>query len=168
MLTRIREAIHGELIPKDVLEKRRLRKLEAASLPKCRICVPNGLECEGEITRHHFIPRWLMRELDNYVAYAARVRCTIPICVGRHRDLHFRDGSGGKSIVPYLTDAERAFGAKLLDELAEQHPKIFELISAGDETTYEGQLMADYRAGLFHRAELPTTVGMPEEVSNVG
>lgn len=150
VLTRLREVLHGESIPIEVIERRRHARELAALEPTCRICDAHGFECEGEITRHHFIPRWIMRELDNYVAYAARVRCTIPICIGRHRDLHFRDGKGGKSIIPYLTDAERAFGAKLLDELQEQHPKIFALISGGDETTYEGQLLKDYREGLFH------------------
>lgn len=152
VLTRIREALHGNLIPAQVLEERRVRRAAALAEPTCRICDLSGEQCEGEITRHHFIPRWIMRELENYVAYAARSRCTIPICIGRHRDLHFRDGEGGKSIIPYLNDAERRFGAKLLDELQEQHPKIFALISGGDETTYEGQLLSDYRKGLFHKA----------------
>lgn len=152
VITRLREVLHGNLVPDYVLEERRKRREAMASVPGCRICTAHGAECEGEITRHHFIPRWIMRELENYVAYAARSRCTIPICIGRHRDLHFRDGNGGKSIIPYITDAERAFGAKLLDELQEQHPKIFALISGGDETTYEGQLFKDYREGLFHKA----------------
>jgi hypothetical protein len=154
VLTRLRETLHGNLIPLAVLKERRKRQEAARQEPVCRICDAQGWDCEGEITRHHFIPRWIMRELENYVAYAARSRCTIPICIGRHRDLHFRDGEGGKSIVPCLTDDERAFGVKLLDELAEQHPKIFALISGGDETTYEGQLLKDYREGAFHRDTL--------------
>jgi len=152
LLFRLREKIHGNLIPAEVMERRRLRRIEAARQPECRICSPAGLECEGQITRHHFIPRWLMRELENYTAYAARVKCTIPICVGRHRDLHYRDGEqGGKSIVDCLTADEKAFGAKLLGELQEQHPKIFELLASGDETTYEGTLIRDFLAGRFHQ-----------------
>jgi hypothetical protein len=152
VITRLREALHGDLIPPEVMERRLARKAEAALQPQCRICTPTGEECEGEITRHHFIPRWIMRELDNYVAYAARSRCTIPICVGRHRDLHYRSDEAPKSIIPYLTDAERAFGAKLLDELREQHPKIFDLLAGGDQSTYEGQLVRDYLSGRFHAA----------------
>jgi len=151
IIARLREALHGELVPPEVMERRLLRKAEAARQPGCRICTPAGDECEGEITRHHFVPRWIMRELDNYVAYAARSRCTIPICVGRHRDLHYRNDDAPKSIIPYLTASERAFGVKLLDELREQHPRIFELISGGSEATYEGQLLRDYAQGEFHR-----------------
>ena len=68
-----------------------------------------------------------MLELENYQAYAARSICTIPICIGRHRDLHYRNDGTEKSIVQYLRDHERKFAQKLLDELREQHPKIFDL-----------------------------------------
>lgn len=142
----------GNTIPPHVLEARRARKAQQGSRPKCRICTAHGWECEGSITRHHFIPRWLMRELQNYDAYAARSICTIPICVGRHRDLHFRgEGSEGtdKSIVQYLTETERALAQRMLDDLHEQRPVIFDLIAGGNEKSYEWQLIRDYQAGLF-------------------
>lgn len=145
ILFRLRETLHGELIPHEILQRRRARKLEAQTQPQCRIC---GVT--GNSTRHHFIPRWLMKELDNYQSYAARSKCTIPACVGCHRDLHFRDGIGDKSIVQFLTADERLFAAKLLDELRIQHPKIFDLLATGDLTTYEGTMMRDYFAGNFH------------------
>ncbi len=145
ILFRLREILHGNLIPIEVVERRRARKLEAQSQPECRKC---GMT--GNSTRHHFIPRWIMKELESYQSYAARSKCTVPLCVGCHRDLHFRDGSGDKSILPYLRDHERHFAAKLLDELRAQHPKIHDLLASGDFTTYEGQLMHDYFAGSFH------------------
>lgn len=154
LIRRLRAALGEGVIPAEVLEKMRARKAEAALLPACRICGTNGWECEGSITRHHFIPRWMMLQLENYQAYAARSRCTIPVCLGRHRDLHARDDLAGKSIVPYLTDHERAFAQKMLEELEEQHPKVFKLIASGDETVYEGQLVRDYLAGEFtHQAD---------------
>lgn len=151
LITRLRKALGEGAVPAEVLEQMRRRKAESALLPKCRICGPEGWDCEGSITRHHFIPRWMMLQLENYQAYAARSRCTIPICLGRHRDLHARDDQAGKSIVQYLTDHERAFAQKMLEELEEQHPRIFKLIASGDETVYEGQLIRDYLASGFTR-----------------
>jgi hypothetical protein len=60
-----------------------------------------------------------MRELENYQAYSARSRCTIPLCVTCHRDLHSRNNTDDKSIWRYLTAEERAFAQKMLDELRE-------------------------------------------------
>lgn len=149
VLDRIREAINPDAIPAHILEARRERRAAAANESVCRICAITGDECEGVITRHHFIPRWLMLELENYVAYAARSKCTIPICLGRHRDLHSRTNGTPKSITQFLTVDERKFAQKMLDELKEQHPKIFELIVAGDADAYEAQLMLDYQRGMF-------------------
>lgn len=153
LIRRLRLALGEGVIPAEVLEQMRIRRAEAALQPKCRICGP--YECEGSITRHHFIPRWLMLQLENYQAYAPRRTCTIPICIGRHRDLHARDDKPGKSIVEFLTDQERAFAQKMLEELEEQHPQIFKLLASGDETVYEGQLIKDYLAGEFtHQRDL--------------
>ncbi len=151
LIKRLRMALGEGVIPPEILEQMRIRKAEAASQPSCRICDPFGLKCEGSITRHHFIPRWMMLQLENYQAYAPRRTCTIPICIGRHRDLHARDDRVGKSIVQYLTDDERAFAQRMLEELEEQHPGTFKLLASGDETTYEGQLIRDYFAGNFRR-----------------
>lgn len=150
---RLTEIFHGDVIPQEVLERRRAMKELAARQPVCRICSTLGWNCEGSITRHHFIPRWMMLLLENYQAYAARVKCTIPICVGRHRDLHIRsDEHTPKSIAQFLTDDERKFAQKMLDEFRDQHPAIFDLISGGDESTYEAQLLSDYRLGAFRKA----------------
>jgi hypothetical protein len=145
VLFRLREAIHGNVIPAEVLERRRQRKIDAQKQPECRMCAK-----VGNSTRHHFVPRWLMRELDNYLAYSARSRCTIPLCVECHRDLHSRNNTEDKSIWRYLNTDERLFAQKMLDELREQHPKVFDLIAGGDQTTYEGTLVGDYIAGRFH------------------
>lgn len=148
VIYRIREAIGGQIIPPEVIERKLKRKQEAQNRPECRKCGK-----KGDSTKHHFVPRWLMRELENYQAYSARSICTILLCVECHRDLHMRNGHGAedKSIVPYLDESERSLAQKMLDDLKDQHPKIFDLIAGGDQTTYEGQLLRDYHAGLFHR-----------------
>jgi hypothetical protein len=153
-LFRIRQVAHPELIPEHVLERRRERLRLSGKQPACRICATHGWECEGRITRHHFVPRWLMLMLENYQAYAARSACTIPICVGRHRDLHFRDDRIDRSIVPYLRDHERQFAQKLITELKEQIPEErWDLLTGGDEHSYEGALIKDYLSGNFSSAE---------------
>lgn len=149
VLNRIRDLISPDAVPSHVMEARRARRAAQAKESVCRICTVEGLECEGGITRHHFIPRWLMLELENYTAYAARSKCTIPVCLGRHRDLHSRTNGTPKSIGAYLTVDERKFAQKMMDELKEQHPHIFDLIVAGDEDYYESQLMLDYQKGVF-------------------
>lgn len=150
-------------VPPEILERRRERERIARMSPVCRICGLNEWQCEGRITRHHFVPRWLMLELDNYQAYAGRNLCTIPICVGRHRDLHMRDPLD-KSIVPYLRTDERKFAHKMLSELEEQHPKIFQLLLDGDHYAYEHQLVRDFRQGLFLKDENVYTLDEYQEV----
>jgi len=154
ILDRLRAVLHQGSIPDDVLERMQRAREEAATQPTCRICDAFDWTCEGRITRHHFIPRWMMLNLDNYQAYAARTKCTVPICVGRHRDLHLRgDEETPKSIAQFLTDDERAFAQKMLDELRDQHPAIFNLIAGGDGGTYEYQLITDYFHGRFRSAK---------------
>ena len=154
VLKRLHE--HDGLIPEHVLERRRIRMADMADAPTCRWCEVHGSQCEGSITRHHYVPRWLMLLLDNYPAYAPRTICTIPVCLGRHRDLHLRDGTP-KSIVECLDGRERVFAQKLIDELREQHPAVFELLAGGSGDSYEGQLIADYLAGEFRRASMAET-----------
>lgn len=150
---RLRKALGEGVIPPEVLERRRLAKELASQQPACRICLSFDWECDGSITRHHFVPRWMMLELENYNAYAARRLCTIPVCVGRHRDLHMRgDADTPKSIAQFLDGDERAFAQKLLDEFKEQHPATFDLIAGGDENTYEYVLIRDYQLGRFREA----------------
>jgi hypothetical protein len=150
VILRLREALDGPVVPPEVLERKRQRKIAAQKQPECRICGE-----VGKSTRHHFIPRWLMRELENYHAYSTRSICTIPLCVECHRDIHMRDGELGKSMVPYLSDQERALAQRMLDDLKEQRPRLFELIAGGSDRVYEGQLLHDYHAGLFRVASLP-------------
>jgi hypothetical protein len=143
----LHEALHGEVVPPEVLERKRQRKTAQRLRPPCRIC---GVE--GKSTKHHFIPRWIMRELENYQTYAPRSICTIPLCVDCHRDLHDRTTDvPGKSIVSYLKPREAALAQRILDDLKEQRPGIFDLIAAGNEYTYEYVLVKDYRAGEFTR-----------------
>jgi hypothetical protein len=153
------------MVPAEVLERRRLRQLEQKDAPACRWCALNDLECEGYSTKHHFVPRWLMLLLENYHAYSSRSLCTIPICLARHRDLHMRGGTP-KSIVACLNDRERAFAQKMLDELREQHPVIFDLMAQGDESSYEATLIRDYIAGSLRTAYVPSQgVSEPDEVA---
>ncbi len=153
-LFRLRQVATPGLIPEHVLERRRERERTHGLSPACRICSMNGWECEGRITRHHFIPRWLMLELENYQAYAARSICTIPICVSRHRDLHYRgENDPDKSIVPYLRDHERKFAQKLMDEIKDEHPRLFDLMASGTQDSYEGTMTRDYLEGRFASAE---------------
>lgn len=152
VLERLRIALGQSVVPPEVLERKRAAREAAKSEQKCRICSALGTECEGCITRHHFVPRWLMLKLDNYQAYAARRRCTIPICVGRHRDLHLDgDQDTPKSISQFMTYYERRFAQKMLDELYEQiGPNTREwLDTGGSGREYDIQLISDYHAGLF-------------------
>jgi hypothetical protein len=151
VLQRLREAINGNLIPQEVIDRRRAAKELASRHKDCRICTAAGEVCEGDITAHHFVPRWLMLQLENYTAYAARSKCTIPVCVGRHRDLHLRGDEAAKSIARFMTDDERAFAQKMLEELEEQRPAIMKLIRGGDANAYEAQLVSDFDHGEFRR-----------------
>lgn len=139
------------LVPPHVLENRRRAREEAAHGAPCRWCTHHGLKCEGRITKHHYVPRWLMLEMENYESYAPRRICTIPICLGRHRDLHMRGGNP-KSIVPYLNERERQFAQKMLEELRDQHSGLWALLEAGDSQAYEGQLIRDFLSGEFRRS----------------
>lgn len=150
VMNRLRERLDPGSIPAEVLERRRARR--ALSVEKdCRVCPLDGENCEGEITRHHFVPRWMMLELQNYTSYAQRSRCTIPICLGRHRDLHARSESP-KSLFRYMRQYEKLFAEKMLNELREERPRIYDLIAAGDFSHYETQLLNDHLRGEFRRA----------------
>lgn len=137
------------VIPAEIVERQRKRRENAQTQRICR-AHPGNEECEGRITRHHFVTKWLMLELDNYNAYSRRDKCTIPLCVGFHRDLHMRRSDTDKSIVEYLTDEDKYWANKMLNELEEQHPKIMKLLRKGDPAvSYEAQLIRDYDAGKF-------------------
>jgi hypothetical protein len=156
VMKRLAVALHGDIIPFEVLRRRQEAREEASRQPDCRICSVLGTECEGEITRHHFLPRWLMLKLDNYAAYAARSKCTIPICIGRHRDLHLPgDTDTPKSVAQFMTDDERKFCQKMIEQLLEEHPFVLKWLSGGDrDWAYEVQLLEDFNRGLFQTSRL--------------
>lgn len=168
LLYRLRLATDSSVIPSDIIERRRARLLQARREPVCRICSAHGYKCEGHMTRHHFIPRWLMKELDNYMSYALRSACTIPICIGRHRDLHYRNDGTPKSIVSYLVEHERQFAQKMLDELKEEHPKIYALLEQGEQDyAYESQLVLDHVRGEFcSTRDIPASQDFSSSLSN--
>lgn len=142
------------LIPHDIIEQKRARVLSTQRVLVCRKHGEDG-DCEGSITRHHFMPRWLMLELPEaiYSQYAPRTRCTFPACVGWHRELHLRDGNNEKSIASYLTDAEKDIADHLIESLKVERPNLFSLIAHGDENSYEYQLIHDWQEGKFARVE---------------
>src|SRR5208282_3567354 len=144
VLYRLNDA--SDLIPHEIIEQKRARVLSTQRVLICRYHGDDG-ECEGSVTRHHFVPRWLMLELPDYINYAPRSYCTIPACVGWHRFLHIRDGNSNKSIASYLTEAESDIADHLIESLKDVRPVLFDLIAHGDKTSYEWQLIHDYQEG---------------------
>lgn len=143
VMERLRKALGHKGAPPEIEARREAKRRERQSLPECRVC--KGI---GNSTRHHFVNKWLMKELSNYIAYSHRSKCTIPVCVECHRDLHSKDSSD-KSIVPYLNDREKNVAASLLEDLERERPRIFNLLNEGDPGVYECQLVHDYLNGLF-------------------
>jgi len=147
VLYRLNDA--SDLIPHEIIEQKRARALSTQRVLECRYHGEDG-ECEGAITRHHFVPRWLMLELPDYIDYAPRTYCTIPACVGWHRFLHLRTPDvKSKSIAPYLTDAEKGITHEMIATLRQERPKVYSLLAGGDRNSYEWQLIQDWRRGLF-------------------
>lgn len=144
--------LFSEKVPLDVVEQKR-KRAKIYVEPVCRVCPYYGWNCEGQITRHHFVPRWLMLELENYSRYSPRSFCTVPVCVGRHRDLHRRAGGyhlASKSVVPYLTESEKHLANHLVRSLKEERPHLYDLIAGGDQNSYEYTLLRDWQLGHFH------------------
>ncbi len=139
-------------VPTEIIARKRARRLEASEPVECAICTKRGWKCEGRITKHHFVPRWMMSELRDYLIYAPRSICTIPICAGRHRELHERTEGPSKSIVPYLGEEEKAMAAHLLECFKDERPIIYDLIANGDPHSYEFQLVQDRRRGGFENS----------------
>lgn len=158
VIRRLRDALGEGVIPPEILERQRARRAEMALEPACRKC-----EKTGQSTRHHFVNRWLMLLLENYSAYSARRLCTIPLCVECHRDLHHRRDDEDKSILDFLKPHEAAFAQKLLTELREQHPKIFDLLAGGTGNVYEARLIQDYLAGEFTKLAASGSVVFSDE-----
>lgn len=143
VLRRLREALGTTpVIPHDVLVRRQKWRKQRSEQPCCRMCSK-----VGDSTKHHFVNRWILKELDSYERlWADRKLNCIPLCIDCHRDLHERNDVP-ISIVPYLTDAEKEYAGRALTAFAEQRPKVFILVAKG--TAYESQLLRDWLAGEF-------------------
>jgi hypothetical protein len=144
VLTRLRDALGQNGIPIDVQERRRRWREHRRLQPACLKCGK-----EGDSTKHHFVNKWILRELADYGSkWADRSKNTIPLCVHCHRLIHQRDDSV-KSIVELLNDEQREFADAALTVLSEERPKLLILIARGDEGTYETRLVRDWIEGKF-------------------
>lgn len=144
VLRRLRDALGQGPIPEEILERQRVAREVRKSQPECRFC-----GTIGNSTRHHFVPRWLLKELDGYQSrWADRSVNCIPLCTECHKAFHQRD-EVDKSILPLLTRAERDFAERALAALAEERPKLLILIARGGSQVYENQLVRDWFDGKF-------------------
>jgi hypothetical protein len=147
VLKRLRAALGQDPIPQDVLERRQKWREQRQIQPCCRKCGK-----EGDSTKHHFVNKWILRELAHYTAkWADRSKNCIPLCIECHRDLHSRD-NGPVSITDYLNDDEMAFAEAALTALAEERPKLLILIGRGADSVYEARLVKDWMEGKFRVA----------------
>jgi len=139
----------SDLIPEAGL-RQKARREHPQEPPTCVICSVEGWECQGRMTRHHFVPKWMMLELKDYEEYAPRTQCTVWVCASAHRYLHLRYANGAsKSIAKYLQDHEKQLAHHLIAAFRDERPRIYALIAGGDRTSYEWQLVQDWRRGLF-------------------
>lgn len=144
VLARLRKALGHQPIPIDVLERRNRWRFERQTQPACRACGKIG-----DSTKHHFVNKWILRELANYTQkWADRSKNCIPLCIACHRDFHSRD-NGSQSIVHLLNDDERAFAESALSTLAEERPKLLILLARGSDNVYEARLAKDWLEGHF-------------------
>lgn len=144
VMIRLRQALGQYTVPQSVIDRRDRLRRERLAQPVCRICGK-----KGDSTKHHFVNKWMLRELDQYgQKWADRSKNCIPLCVHCHRLIHSRS-NGAHSIVEYLTDTEKQFAEKALTALSEQHPKIIILVARGDDSVYETCLVRDWILGRF-------------------
>lgn len=163
-LRRLREAL-GQIpeIPEAVRKRRDKFREQRRSAPPCRICGK-----EGDSTKHHFVNRWILRELESYERlWANRRENCIPVCIDCHRDLHDRNGTP-KSIAHLLTADEKAFANRAITALSEERPKLLILIGRGSSQVYEARLIKDWMEGKFDQdaeasqdARLPADLAVP-------
>jgi hypothetical protein len=147
VLRRLREALGQSPVPREVVERVRGWREERAHAPACRMCGKIG-----DSTKHHFINKWMLKELSNYAQrWSNRRENCIPLCIDCHAGIHMRDDRP-KSIVHLLTSEERAFAEAALSALAEEHPKIVILLARGDSGVYQTQLVRDWMDGRFREA----------------
>jgi hypothetical protein len=150
VVRRLRLALGQDPIPTDVLERRQKWREARQQQPQCRKCGK-----EGDSTKHHFVPKWILRELRDYASkWADRSKSCIPACIDCHRKLHLRE-DGRKSIAEFLSDKERDFAEAALSALAEERPKLLLLIARGDSAIYETQLVRDWISGRFAKDPAP-------------
>lgn len=146
VIKRLREELGQGAIPPEVEERRRVWRVQRLILPACRLCGK-----EGDSTKHHFVPKFILRELEQYAQkWADRRKCTFPACIHCHRGLHSRDESD-KSIADYLQDEEREFAQAALSAFIEEHPRMAWIVTTGDLEVYETRLMRDFIDGQFKR-----------------
>lgn len=144
-LRRLRESL-GQIpeIPEIVRKRRDRFREQRRAAPPCRIC-----DKKGDSTKHHFVNRWILRELESYERkWANRRENCIPVCIDCHRDLHDRNGTP-KSIAHLLSNAEKAFADRALTALSEERPKLLILIGRGSSSVYEARLVKDWMEGKF-------------------
>lgn len=150
VVSRLREGLHGGYIPAEVIERRQKWRERRQVQPSCRKCGK-----VGDSTKHHFVNKWILRELEGYQSkWADRSKNTIPICIDCHRDLHSRE-NGPESIVSHLSDEEKRFAEAALTALADERPKLLVLIARGDSSVYEARLVKDWFENLFSVKEEP-------------
>ncbi len=144
VLQRLREALGQGVIPLDILDRKRKAQERRRLQPRCRKCGK-----EGNSTRHHFVNKWILRELSAYGSkWSERASNCITLCTHCHRHLHFREDEE-KSIVGLLTRDEKQFAEEALNALAEERPKLLLLIGKGEEAVYETQLIRDWMNNQF-------------------
>lgn len=156
VLTRLQKAFGTNVIPHEVLLKRQKWRNQRSTAPNCRIC-----DKIGDSTRHHFVNKWILKELDQYESLWSNrsVNC-IPVCIDCHRDLHARNGPA-HSIASKLTPAEKDFANRALTALSEQRPKLLILLGKGDNEVYESRLIKDWFEGLFEVEEVAAEIETP-------
>lgn len=144
-LLRLRMILGEGGVPAEVEARREAHRIQRTRRPPCRIC--GKLE---DSTKHHFLPRWLMRELSNYKDWADRRRCTIPVCRDCHDLLHDRT-NGERSIALLLEPEERKRLSQMIEQLRRERPVLFDLLKNGDRSVYESCLIQDWLSGLLDR-----------------
>lgn len=141
VVKRLREALGQAPIPREVIERRQKWRQERQRQPQCRCCGKIG-----DSTKHHFVNKWILRELEYYQQrWAERTKNCIPLCIECHRKFHAREENGYKSITDYLKGEEKQFAQEAIRALLHEKPKLFELILDGDpRVSYESRLILDW------------------------
>lgn len=157
VVRRLRIALGHNPIPPEIIERRQKWRTERSHAPRCRICGKYG-----DSTKHHFINKWILKELRHYQQrWSNRRDNCIPLCIDCHQRVHTRDDSP-KSIVHLLSAKERQFAEDALSALAEEHPRVLVLLARGDDSVYQTRLVRDWIEGKFRNGSI-----QEKEESNV-